>query len=394
MKKKTIEQIDLAGKRVLMRVDFNVPVKDGKVTDDTRIEAALPSIKKIVEAGGKLVLMSHLGRPKGKVVEEMRMGPVAERLSELLGKTVKMAPDCVGPDVEKMVSEMQPGDVVLLENLRFHNEETENEAEFAKKLASLGDVYVNDAFGTAHRAHASTEGVTKHIDVCAAGYLMEKEITYLSQTLQSPEKPFVAILGGAKISGKIDVIENLLPKVNSILIGGAMSYTLLKARGIEVGNSLVEEDRIEMAKDVLKKAEDAGIDFLLPMDHVVAPKCEEGAETKVVGEDAIPSDWMGVDIGPETIKKYSEVVKGAKTVVWNGPMGVFEIDEFAKGTFAIAKALAESDATSIIGGGDSASAVNKAGVSDKITHISTGGGASLELMEGKDLPGLVALSDA
>ncbi len=395
MNKKTIEQIDPAGKRVLMRVDFNVPLDDsGNVTDDTRIRAALPSIKKIIEGGGKLILMSHLGRPKGKVVDSMRLGPAAQRLEQLLGKPVQMAPDCVGAEVEEKVSAMQPGDVLLLENLRFHAEETDNDPAFAKRLAALGDIYVNDAFGTAHRAHASTEGVTKFIATCVAGYLMEKEIEYLSRALESPAKPFVAILGGAKISGKIDVIENLLPKVDSLLIGGAMSYTLLKAKGVEVGRSLVEDDKIDVAKEVLAKAEKAGVNFCLPVDHVVAPKCEAGAETKVVDATGIPAEWMALDIGPKTIEAYRQVIAGAKTVVWNGPMGVFEIADFAQGTFAIAQALAQSKATSIIGGGDSVSAVSKAGVAEKMTHISTGGGASLELMEGKALPGLLALSDA
>jgi phosphoglycerate kinase len=394
MKKMTIEQIQPEGQRVLVRVDFNVPLDDsGNVTDDNRIQAALPTIKKLVQENAKVILMSHLGRPKGKKVDSMSLAPAAARLSDLLGKEVTMAPDCIGSEVEQLIGKMQPGDVTLLENLRFHPEEEANDEEFCKKLASLGDIYVNDAFGTAHRAHASTEGVTRHLKVCAAGYLMEKEIEYLSRTLEAPEKPFVAILGGAKISGKIDVIENLLPKVNSILIGGAMSYTLLKAKGIEVGKSLVEEDRVDMAKEVLDRAKAAGVDFHLPEDHVVAPKCEAGAETRVVDENDIPSDWMGVDIGPKTIDTYKKVISGAKTIVWNGPMGVFEIPEFAKGTFAVAEALADSGGTTIIGGGDSVSAVKKAGVSDKITHISTGGGASLELMEGKELPGLAALSD-
>jgi len=395
MNKKTIDQIDAKGKRVLMRVDFNVPLdENGNVTDDTRIQAALPSIRKILSGGGKLILMSHLGRPKGKVVDSMSLAPVAKRLSVVLGKPVLMAPDCVGPEVVKGVNSMSEGDIALLENLRFHKGETDNDPEFAKQLAAFGDVYVNDAFGTAHRAHASTEGVTKYIDTCVAGYLMEKEIEYLSRTLESPEKPFVAILGGAKISGKIDVIENLLPKLDALLIGGAMSYTLLKAKGVEVGKSLVEDDKLDVAKDVLGKAEKAGVKFCLPVDHVVAPKCEAGAETRVVDETGIPTDWMGVDIGPKTIEAYEKEIAEAKMVVWNGPMGVFEIPEFAKGTFAVAKALADSGATSIIGGGDSVAAVKKAGVAEKITHISTGGGASLELMEGKALPGLVALSDA
>ena len=395
MNKKTIDQIDPAGKRVLMRVDFNVPLDDGgNVTDDTRIRAALPSIRKIIQGQGKLILMSHLGRPKGKVVESMRLGPAAKRLEQLLKRPVGMAPDCVGPEVQKMVEAMKPGDVLLLENLRFHKEETDNEPAFAEQLAALGEIYVNDAFGTAHRAHASTEGVTQFLEPCVAGYLMEKEIEYLSRALESPEKPFVAILGGAKISGKIDVIENLLPKVDSLLIGGAMSYTLLKAKGVEVGLSLVEEDKLDVAKDVLAKAEKAGVKFCLPVDHLVAPKCEAGVETRVVGAAEIPADRMAVDIGPKTVEAYAREIAGAKTVVWNGPMGVFEIEDFSKGTFAVAQALAKSGATSIVGGGDSVAAVQKAGVAEQITHISTGGGASLELMEGKALPGLVALSDA
>jgi len=393
MNKKTIDHIEVAGKRVLMRVDFNVPLEGDRVTDDTRITAALPSIKKIIGGGGKLILMSHLGRPKGKPVDSMRLGPAAKRLSELLGKPVQMAPDCIGPEVEKMVSAMKNGDVLMLENLRFYNQEEANDPEFCQKLAALGDIYVNDAFGTAHRAHASTEGVTKYIKTCVAGYLMEKEIEYLSKTLESPKRPFVAILGGAKISGKIDVIQNLMGKVNSILIGGAMSYTLLKAKGIQVGKSLVEEDKLDVAREVLQKAASSGIDFLLPVDHVVAPKVEAGVPTQVVPVDGIPADWMGVDIGPETTRKYRQMIQGAQTVVWNGPMGVFEIEDFSKGTFAIAQALAESGAVSIVGGGDSVSAVNQAGVAEKITHISTGGGASLELLEGRALPGLVALND-
>ena len=395
MHKKTIDQIEVSGKRVLMRVDFNVPLDEsGQVKDDTRIQAALPSIKAVLDKGGKLILMSHLGRPKGQVVESMRLAPAAVRLGKLLGKPIQMAPDCIGPQIEAMVAELQPGEVMLLENLRFHKEETDNDAEFAKQLAGLGEIYINDAFGTAHRAHASTEGVTKHIAVCAAGYLMQKEIEYLGNAMQSPKKPFVAILGGAKISGKIDVIESLLPKVDSLLIGGAMSYTLLKAKGVEVGKSLVEEDKLDVAKAVLAKAATAGVEFLLPVDHVVAPKVEAGAEAKVVGEAGIPADWMGVDIGPKTIEAYSKVIAGAKTVVWNGPMGVFEVADFAKGTFAVAEALAKVDATTIIGGGDSVAAIKAAGVANQMTHISTGGGASLELLEGKALPGLVALSDA
>lgn len=405
MAKKTIADIDLKDKRVLMRVDFNVPLKDGKVTDDTRIVAALPSIKNVMESGGKLVLMSHCGRPDGEAKPEFSLKPAAMKLAELLGQPVPLAPDCVGVEVKKMVEEMKAGDVILLENVRFHKEEellnkyakqdaATQEAidDFCKELASYGDIYVNDAFGTAHRAHGSTQGVTKYINTCVAGYLMEKEVRYFGDTLANPARPFVAILGGAKVSDKIMVIDNLLEKVNSIIIGGAMAYTLLKARGETVGTSMVEDDKMDVAKEIFRKAEEKGVTILLPVDHVCARafSSEEPDGTF----DAIPDDMMGLDVGPKSVALFCDAVRSAKTVVWNGPMGVFEKPAFAKGTFAIAEAVAETDCVSIIGGGDSVSAVNKSGLADKMTHISTGGGASLEFLEGKVLPGVAALDEA
>jgi phosphoglycerate kinase len=415
MNKKTVRDVDFTGKRVLMRVDFNVPVKDGQVNDDTRIVAALPTIKYVLEQGASLVLMSHLGRPKGQVKPEFSLKPVVGRLSELLESPVAFANDCVGDEVQAAADKLQPGEVLLLENLRFHPEEEgkvkladdadnaakaeakaamkEKQEAFARDLAALGDVYVNDAFGTAHRAHASMAVVTKFMDPCVAGFLLEKEIEYLGATLANPEKPFVAIIGGAKISGKIDVITNLMDKVQTLLIGGGMAYTFYKAKGLPIGSSLLEADKVELAGQILKQAEAAGVELLLPTDNVIADKFDAEAQTRVVGEDGIEDGWMALDIGPETAKRYQEVIAGARTVVWNGPMGCFEMAPFAKGTLAVAEALAESDAVSIIGGGDSASAVKKSGLADKMTHISTGGGASLEFMEGKALPGVVALSD-
>jgi len=386
--KRTLEDLDVKGRRVLMRVDFNVPLENGRVTDDTRIKAALPSIKYVLDNGGSLVLMSHLGRPKGRVVEELRMAPVAARLGELLGIPVKTVDDCVGPEVQKAAEGLKPGDILLLENLRFHPEEEEGDDDFARQLASLGDLYVNDAFGTAHRAHASVAGVPRYLEA-AAGYLMEKEVKYLGDALADPERPFVAILGGAKVSDKVTVIENLLGKVDSLLIGGAMTYTFMKAQGLPVGDSLVEEERVELAGELLSKG--AG-KLILPVDHVVARELDASSETRTVGNE-IPDGWKGVDIGPRTVEKYSAEVGDAGTVVWNGPMGVFEIEPFAAGTKALAEAIASSGATSIIGGGDSAAAVQKFGLAGRMSHVSTGGGASLEFLEGKVLPGVAAIPD-
>ncbi|MEP0860139.1 MAG: phosphoglycerate kinase [Ignavibacterium sp.] len=398
MNKLTIDKVELKGKRVLVRVDFNVPLDENlNITDDTRIVESLPTIKKIISEGGKAILMSHLGRPKGGPNPKYSLKPTAKRLSELLGKEVKLAPDCIGDEVKAMVSQMKDGDVLILENVRFHPEEEKNDPEFAKKLAELGDVYINDAFGSAHRAHASTEGVTKFIKVCAAGYLMQKELEYLGAAVSNPNRPYVAILGGAKISGKIDVINNLLDKVDTLIIGGGMAFTFFKAQGKEIGKSLLEEEKLELAKEVLQKVKNTGVKFLLPVDVVVASEFNNDSPAEVVSVDSIPSDKMGLDIGPETIKLFKEEILKAKTVVWNGPMGVFEFDNFAKGTFAIAQALAEATANgvvTVIGGGDSAAAIAKAGLKDKVSHVSTGGGASLEFLEGKILPGVAALNDA
>ncbi len=394
MPKLTIDDLSMKGQRVLMRVDFNVPLTDDlKVRDDLRIQAALPSINKVIKDGGKLILMSHLGRPKG-VTPGLSLKPVAEYLSKLLNKQVQMAPDCKGEAVTALVQALQNGDVLLLENLRFYKAEEANDPDFSKTLAAFGDIYVNDAFGTAHRAHASTEGVTRHIKKCAAGYLMQKELQYLDEAISNPARPFIAILGGAKISGKIDVINSLLPKVDTMLVGGGMAYTFYKAMGLEIGKSLLEADRLEMAKDLLEKNQ--GRDFLLPLDTVVADKFENTANAKTVNRDQIPADWQGLDIGPETIKLFRDKILSAKTIVWNGPMGVFEMPNFAKGTVAIANAMAEATAKgaiTIVGGGDSAAAAEEAGVADKMSHVSTGGGASLEFLEGKVLPGVAALTE-
>jgi len=397
MNKLTIDDISLNGKRVLTRVDFNVPLDSNQnITDDIRIKSALPTIKKIIADGGKAVLMSHLGRPKGKVVTAMSLKPAAEKLSELLSKKVKFANDCIGADVKNLIASMQNGDVILLENLRFHKEETGNDKIFAEQLSEFGDVYVNDAFGTAHRAHASTEGVTHFIKTCAAGYLMQKELDYLGKAVAEPLRPFTAILGGAKISGKIDVIQNLFSKVDSLIIGGGMAFTFFKAMGYEIGTSLLEEGKVELAKEILEKAKSSDTKLLLPQDVAVAAEFDNDSPSEVVEVNLIPPDQMGLDIGPESINEFSEIIKKSKTVVWNGPMGVFEFDNFAKGTFAIADALAaatEKGAVTIVGGGDSAAAIKKAGLSDKVSHVSTGGGASLEFLEGKVLPGLAALTD-
>ncbi|MBN1872741.1 MAG: phosphoglycerate kinase [Anaerolineae bacterium] len=388
MNKKTVRDIDLRGKRVLMRADFNVPLKEGVITDDTRIQAALPTIKYILEQGASLILMSHLGRPKGKT-PELSLKPVADYLGKLLGQEVKMAPDVVGDEVKAMADALAPGEVLVLENTRFYGEESKNVPEFAEKLASLGNVFVNDAFGTAHRAHASTEGVT-HYMPGVAGFLIGKELDFLGKATGDPDRPFVVILGGAKVSDKIAVIENMLGKADKLLIGGGMANTFFKAQGLEMGDSLVEADALEMAKSLMAKGGDK---LVLPVDAVAADAFDNAANYKVVTVDAVEPGWRILDIGPKTVSLYKDILKTAKTVVWNGPMGVFEMENFAKGTFAIAEVLAELDAVTIIGGGDSASAVAKAGVADKVSHVSTGGGASLEFLEGKVLPGIAALED-
>ena len=394
LNKKNLLDINVTDKFVFCRCDFNVPLdNECNITDDTRIVAALPTIKHLIEKGAKLILVSHLGRPKGKPDNKFSLKPIAKHLSKLLGQNVLMATDCIGKDVEKMVATLTVGQVILLENVRFHSGETDNDPEFATELAKLSEIYVNDAFGTAHRAHASTEGVAKLLQPAAAGLLMEKELRYLGAALAEPKRPFVAILGGAKVSDKITVIENLLTKVDTILIGGGMAYTFLKAQGYEIGQSLIENDRLAMAADLLDKANKSGVKLLLPSDHQIAEKFSADSKAVIANNSNFPPNGMGLDIGPETIKTYQQAINTAKTVVWNGPMGVFEFDNFAKGTFAIATALATSDCLSIIGGGDSVAAVNKAKLQNKMTHISTGGGASLEFLEGKALPGVVALSD-
>jgi phosphoglycerate kinase len=397
MNKLTINDIDLKNKKVLVRVDFNVPLDDNlNITDDIRITSSLPTIKKIVSDGGKAILMSHLGRPKGKPNPKYSLKPVAVRLSQLLGKEVKLAPDCIGNEVKALVNAMKPGDVILLENLRFHEEEEKNDPEFAKQLAELGDVYVNDAFGSAHRAHASTEGLTKFISVSVAGFLMQKELDYLGGAIENPKRPYLAILGGAKISGKIDVIMNLFNKVDSMIIGGGMAFTFYKAEGKEIGTSLLEAEKIDIAKQVLEKAKTSKMKLLFPVDVVVVKEFNNDSPSEVVSIDKMPSDKMGLDIGPETIKLFREEILKSKTIVWNGPMGVFEMDNFAKGTNAVAEALVEATgkgAITVIGGGDSAAAIAKAGLADKVSHVSTGGGASLEFLEGKILPGVAALTD-
>ena len=397
MKKLTIDDIELSGKRVLVRVDFNVPLAaDGSVADDMRVRAALPTIKKIISSGGFPVLMSHLGRPKGERKPEFSLEPVAGCLCGLLGSPVKFAEECIGSEIEEQSRSLEPGETLLLENLRFHTEETKNDEQFSRDLSKLGDAYVNDAFGTAHRAHASTAGVTKYFDRCAAGYLMEKELKYLAGALSKPARPFVAILGGAKISGKIDVIRNLFDKVDTIAIGGAMAFTFFKARGYEVGDSLVEADRVEMAKKILEESKSKSVEFVLPEDVVVSESSDGSADAKTVSANAIPSGYRGLDIGEASIARLKKVISAARTVVWNGPMGLFEVDLFAVGTTRVAELLADvtsKGTVTIVGGGDSAAAIAKTGLSDKITHISTGGGASLELLEGKTLPGIAALTD-
>ena len=389
MNKKTVRDIDLKGKRVLMRVDFNVPMAGGAVTDDKRIRAALPTIQYVLDQGASLILMSHLGRPKGGPDPEFSLKAAAEALGKLLGKPVQMASDCIGPQVEALVEALKPGEVLMLENVRFHKEEEKNDPEFARKLAVLGDVYVNDAFGSAHRAHASTEGIARYLPA-VSGFLMEQELEYLSRATENPARPYVAILGGAKISDKIAVVENLLSKCDTLIIGGGMANTFLAAEGYNMQASLVEESSLETAKAIMGKA---GGKLLLPVDAVVADKFDAEADSQVVDVDKVPAGWRMLDIGPKTIEAFGQVLKGAKLVVWNGPMGVFEFPKFAEGTFAIAKLLATTGATTVIGGGDSASAVKKAGVAKQMTHVSTGGGASLEFLEGKVLPGVAALND-
>ncbi len=415
MNKKSIHDVSLDGKRVLMRVDFNVPLDGTVVTDDTRIRAALPTIQLVLEQGASLVLMSHCGRPKGKVVDELSLRPAAECLTKLLGKTVGLAPDCVGAETLALVEGLEVGDVLLLENLRFHPEEEgkvkfaegasveeqetarqaaqEKQREFARQLSELGDVYVNDAFGTAHRAHASMAVVTDFFDECVAGLLLEKEIEYLGSVIDDPKRPFVAIIGGAKISGKIDVIQNLVEKVDTLIVGGGMVYTFYRHMGLKTGDSIVEEDKIAVAGETLKRIEEKGLKFLLPVDHIVADKFGEDANTQIVAREEIPDGWESLDIGPKSAALFADAIKDAQTIVWNGPMGCFEMAPFAAGTKAVMTAVAENEGVSIVGGGDSVAAVNANGLADRISHISTGGGASLEFLEGKALPGVEALSD-
>lgn len=401
MSKKSLANLsksDLEGKRALVRADFNVPLDDaGNITDDTRIRAALPTIQDLISKNAKVILASHFGRPKGEVKDKLRLTPVAKRLSELLGKEVVKCDDCIGDEVTNKVGGLQNGDVLLLENVRFHGEEEKNDAEFAKKLASNADLYVNDAFGTAHRAHASTEGVTHYLSPSIAGYLIEKELQYLQNAIENPQRPLAAIIGGSKVSSKIGVIETLLDKCDKLIIGGGMIFTFYKARGLSVGKSLVEEDKLELAKTLEAKAKEKGVDLLLPTDVVVADNFAADANSQTVSIENIPDGWMGLDIGPDSVKKFQEALGDCKSVIWNGPMGVFEFDKFAVGTEAIAHTLADlgkKGATTIIGGGDSVAAVEKVGLADQMSHISTGGGASLELLEGKTLPGIAALNDA
>ncbi len=396
MNKLTIDDVRVRGKRVLERVDFNVPMESGRVTDNTRISESLPTIRKILGDGGSLVLMSHLGRPKGKRNPEFSLQPVANRLSELLGQPVKFAPDCIGEEVKTMAHHLTDGECLLLENLRFHAEEEANDEGFARELASLGEVYVNDAFGSAHRAHASTEGVTHFLSPSVAGYLMSKELEYLGKAVSNPVRPYVAILGGAKLSGKIDVIQNLMNIADALIIGGGMMFTFYKAQGLEIGNSLLELERVELARKILGEARQRGIKLLLPVDCVIAHRFDNNAPHRTVPVTQIPAGWQGVDIGPESVRLFGEELRQARTIVWNGPMGVFEMDNFATGTIAVAKILAEltrNGATTIVGGGDSAAAIAKIGLEKAVSHVSTGGGASLEFLEGKVLPGVDALTD-
>ena len=395
LNKVSVDDINVKGQRVLVRCDFNVPLQDGKITDENRLVASLPTIKKLIADGGKVILCSHLGKPKGEAKPELSLAPVAVRLSELLGQDVKFAadPEVVGPNAKAAVAAMKDGDVVLLENTRYRLEETKNGEAFSKELASLCDVYVDDAFGTAHRAHCSNVGVTQYVKTAAVGYLMQKEIDFLGNAVNNPARPFVAILGGSKVSSKISVINNLLDKVDTLIIGGGMAYTFMKAQGGKIGTSLCEDDYLDYANDMIKKAADKGVKMLIPVDTVTADAFSNDANVKVVDAGQIDDGWMGLDIGPKTRELFANAVKDAKTVVWNGPMGVFEMPNFAAGTVAVAQALADTDAVTIIGGGDSAAAVNQLGFGDKMTHISTGGGASLEFLEGKELPGVAAATD-
>jgi len=396
MEKKTLKDVDVKDKKVLMRVDFNVPIEDGKITDDNRIVQALPSINYVIENGGKLILMSHLGRPGGQKDDSLSLRPVAEHLRELVDATVYFAEDCIGEKASSVIEKAEAGEIVLLENVRFHKGEKANNEEFCKQLAAHGDLFCNDAFGSSHRAHSSVAGVTRFLQPAVSGFLLEKEIKYLSGSVNNPEHPFVSILGGAKVSDKIGVIENLLNKVDTIIVGGGMTYTFYKAKGLPIGDSLVEDEKVDLASQIMAKADEQGVKFVLPVDSVVAKEFKNDAEHKVVEEDGIEDGWMALDIGPQSAISFGNIIKNARTVVWNGPMGVFEMDNFADGTFAVAKALAEATkhgATTIIGGGDSASAIKKSGLEDQVSHVSTGGGASLMFLEGKDLPGVVALTD-
>ncbi|MEE3808287.1 MULTISPECIES: phosphoglycerate kinase [Lysinibacillus] len=392
LNKKTMKDIDVKGKRVFVRVDFNVPMADGAITDETRIRAAIPTIEYLVEQGAKVILASHLGRPKGEVKEDMRLTAVGVRLAQLMGKPVTKLDESIGQVVEEAVASMHDGDLLLLENVRFHAGEEKNDPTLAQQFAQLADIYVNDAFGAAHRAHASTEGIAKHIPA-VSGFLMQKELDVLGKALSNPEHPFTAIIGGAKVKDKIGVIESLLEKVDHLIIGGGLSFTFIKAQGYDIGKSLLEEDKIELAKSFIEKAKAKGVQLHMPVDAVVANEFSQDAETQIVNVDAIPADWMGLDIGPKTAANYAEVIKNSKLIIWNGPMGVFEMDKFANGTKKVADAMATTAGYTVIGGGDSAAAVEKFEVADKMDHISTGGGASLELMEGKELPGIVALND-
>lgn len=392
LNKKTVEDLEVSGKKVLVRCDFNVPLKDGVITSDKRIVASLPTIKYLVDHNAKVILCSHLGRPKGEFKPEFSLAPVAVRLSELLGKEVKMAKDVVGESAQELAASLNDGDVMLLENVRFHKEETKNDPEFSKKLADLAELYVNDAFGSAHRAHSSTTGVADYLPA-ACGYLIQKEIEFIGGALANPKRPLVAILGGAKVSDKIGVITNLIDKCDTIIVGGGMAYTFMKGLGYSIGTSLLEEDRVEDAMNMMKAAKEKGVNFLIPVDNKVGKEYDPNTEAMVIDSDSIPDGWMGLDIGPKTQELFSNAIKGSGTVIWNGPMGVSEWDNFAAGTIAVATAVAESGAISIIGGGDSAAAVQKLGFADKMSHISTGGGASLEFLEGKELPGIVALND-